>query len=198
MSDFDKRINASDLIDWIMCAFPDWCVGDVREIVDHVNEMPSAQAESTRTFVELVVRYPDPELCTYKEYKGKPYYSIKFIENGETYVGYGTYNPEVLSQFLKEYFISSTQHEKMDRYGYIGIETLLNFCENSKDHSVTPNDFMRMKRVRMPERKKGKWIEKPHVHGVAYCSLCDYELHTNDTNYCPNCGARMEEGEQDG
>lgn len=39
----------------------------------------------------------------------------------------------------------------MDRYGYIGIETLLNFCENSKDHAVTPNDFMRLKRVRQPE-----------------------------------------------
>ena len=63
--------------------------------------------EPTRTFVELVVEYPNPELCTYKEYKGKPYYSIKYIKNGETYVGYGTYNPEVLSQYLKEYFISS-------------------------------------------------------------------------------------------
>ncbi len=45
-----------------------------------------------------------------------------------------------------------------DRYGYIAIETLLNFCENSKDHAVTPNDFMRMARVRVPERKTGKWI----------------------------------------
>ena len=63
--------------------------------------------ELTRTFVELVVKYPDPELCAYKEYKGKPYYSIKYIENGEAHVGYGTYNPEVLSQYLKEYFISS-------------------------------------------------------------------------------------------
>lgn len=34
-----------------------------------------------------------------------------------------------------------------DRYGYIGIETLLNFCENSKDHAITPNDIMRLKRV---------------------------------------------------
>ena len=42
-----------------------------------------------------------------------------------------------------------------------------------------------------PERIRGRWIEKPHVHGVAYCSLCDYELHTNDTNFCPNCGADM-------
>lgn len=48
-----------------------------------------------------------------------------------------------------------------------------------------------------PERIRGRWIEKPHVYGVAYCSLCDYELHTNDTNFCPNCGADMR-GEQDG
>ena len=48
-----------------------------------------------------------------------------------------------------------------------------------------------------PERIRGRWIEKPHVHGVAYCSLCDYELHTNDTNFCPNCGADMR-GEQGG
>lgn len=46
-----------------------------------------------------------------------------------------------------------------------------------------------------PERIRGRWIEKPHVHGVAYCSLCDYELHTNDTNFCPNCGAKMDKEE---
>lgn len=37
----------------------------------------------------------------------------------------------------------------MDEYGYIGIETLLDFCEKSKDHAVTPNDFMRMPRVNL-------------------------------------------------
>lgn len=65
----------------------------------------------SRQFVELIVEYPDPELCTYKEYRGKPYYSIKYIENGETYVGYGTYNPEVLSRYLREYFMPSAQPE---------------------------------------------------------------------------------------
>lgn len=76
----------------------------------YCNEEAIKHAESTRTFVELVVRYPDPELCAYKEYKGKPYYSIKYIENGETHVSYGTYNPEVLSQYLK-CFMPSAQPE---------------------------------------------------------------------------------------
>ena len=35
------------------------------------------------------------------------------------------------------------------------METLLNYCENSKDHAVTPNEFMWMKRVRMEE---SHWI----------------------------------------
>lgn len=82
-----------------------------KEIRIAIRNLPSAQPESTRTFVELVVTYPDTELCTYKEFKGKPYYSIKYIENGETYVGYGTYKPEVLSQYLREYFMPSTQPE---------------------------------------------------------------------------------------
>ena len=45
MSDFEKLINASDLIEWIMETNPDWCVGAVRSIVDHVNSMRDAQPE---------------------------------------------------------------------------------------------------------------------------------------------------------
>lgn len=46
-------------------------------------------------------------------------------------------------------------------------------------------------------RTKGKWITKAGIHGVAYCSRCDYELHINDCKYCPNCGAKMEVGNED-
>ena len=96
----------------------------------------------------------------------------------------------------------------MDRYGYIGIETLLNFCENSKDHSVTPNDFMRMKRVRMPERKKDA-IQKFHDYQVEWLlSHCDLELEPqleewvvrflHDTANCYMIEMDRGEGEQDG
>ena len=48
MDDFEKLINASDLIEWIMETYPDWCVGDVRSIVDHVIDLPSVQTEIVR------------------------------------------------------------------------------------------------------------------------------------------------------
>lgn len=46
-------------------------------------------------------------------------------------------------------------------------------------------------------QRKGKWIHKPGIYGVVYCSECDFELHINDTPYCPNCGAEMAKGEED-
>ena len=50
MDDFEKLINASDLIEWIMETYPDWCVGDVRSIVDHIMDLPSAGPEIIRCY----------------------------------------------------------------------------------------------------------------------------------------------------
>ena len=89
----------------------------------------------------------------------------------------------------------------MDRYGYIGVETLLNFCTNSKDHAVTPNDFMRMKRVRVPERKTGKWkmaLTKDLIGFNTVCFRCSEcnGMEYSTSPFCRMCGAKMEEGEQ--
>ena len=65
--------------------------------------------EYYREFIEILVNYPPADLCTYPEYKGKPYFSIKYRENGKTYVGFGTYKIEILSQWIKEYFMPSIQ-----------------------------------------------------------------------------------------
>lgn len=54
MDDFEKLINASDLIEWIMETYPDWCVGDVRSIVDHVIDLPSAQPEPSTERREIL------------------------------------------------------------------------------------------------------------------------------------------------
>ena len=49
MTNFDKAINQSDLEEWIMETFPDWCEGDVRLIMDHMDEMPSVTPQEPKT-----------------------------------------------------------------------------------------------------------------------------------------------------
>ena len=48
------------------------------------------------------------------EYKGKPYFGIRYRENGESIVGYGTYNPQVLARYLKDYFMPTTNNDIRD------------------------------------------------------------------------------------
>ena len=68
-----------------------------------VEELKSQQSEQKRTFLGIDVSYPT--ICTYPEYEGKPYFGIKYLEDGETIVGFGTYKPDVLSEYLRKYFI---------------------------------------------------------------------------------------------
>lgn len=116
MSDLIERQAAIEAIckacliteDYHKCdGFPEtstWC----EELVA-LRALPSAQPEQQhgRIFQEIVLEYPS--ICVYPEYEGKPYFSIKYTENGEGFIGYGTYNPKVLSELLKEYFIPSAQ-----------------------------------------------------------------------------------------
>ena len=53
-----------------------------------------------------------------------------------------------------------------------------------------------IKAIPSAEPKTGYWITKPHIYGVAFCSECDFELRIDNTNYCPNCGVRMDRYER--
>lgn len=57
----------------------------------------------SKKFIEIVAGYLPS--CPYPEYEGKPYFSIRYEENGEKFEGFGTYNPEVLSEYIREYFM---------------------------------------------------------------------------------------------
>lgn len=37
-----------------------------------------------------------------------------------------------------------------------------------------------------------KWEYKSGPYGVAYCSNCNHVLEDYETNYCPDCGAKMD------
>jgi len=82
------------------------------DMVHAIKHLPSAQPgqRNARVFQGIIVEYPS--ISAYSEYEGKPYFSIKYTENGQEFIGYGTYKPEVLSEFLKEYFMPSAQPER--------------------------------------------------------------------------------------
>lgn len=71
--------------------------------------------------------------------------------------------------------------------------------ENIEAHmdSVMDGELHRVKRAvqrivaSMPSAEKtGRWIK--HAENFYACSVCSAVVHTN-FNYCPNCGAKMEE-----
>lgn len=39
--------------------------------------------------------------------------------------------------------------------------------------------------------RHGKWFEYPIADGMNQCSVCGF-LRFGESNYCPNCGARMD------
>ena len=49
-------------------------------------------------------RFLEKIKCEYGK-DGKPYYSILFVENGKRFEGYGTYDLDVLSRYIRDYFI---------------------------------------------------------------------------------------------
>ena len=38
--------------------------------------------------------------------------------------------------------------------------------------------------------RHGQWLHRKN--GVAYCSECEVDTVEDETNYCPNCGAKMD------
>lgn len=93
---------------------PAFMLVDKAEVMTELMMLSSAQSEQQygRVFKGIVVEYP--LYNTYPKYKGKPYFSIKYTENGQEFIGYGTYKPEVLSEYLKEYFMPSAQPEQLE------------------------------------------------------------------------------------
>lgn len=71
-----------------------------------------ARPQGEREFIEILAQNVPEDLCTYPEYKGKPYYSIHYKVNGEDFAGFGTYNPEVLSRYLRDYFMRGDKNEQ--------------------------------------------------------------------------------------
>lgn len=86
----------------------DESIKDMRRACVSIRKGTPLPRRYERKFEEIVIEYPPADLCTYPEYKGKPYFSIKYEENGEHFIGFGTYNLKMFSWYLREYFVMPT------------------------------------------------------------------------------------------
>ena len=104
-----EPIIENDIIHVIFADKKDSAIGfDWSWWIKEYKEPTTKNDLGVREFEEIVVEYPPKDLCTYPEYKGKPYFSIKYKEGNDYIIGYGTYKPEVLSRYLKDYFMPTT------------------------------------------------------------------------------------------
>lgn len=101
-----------------------------QEVMIRLMALPSVQPErkNGKKFIEIVVTHL--VTCPYPEYKGKPYFSIRYEENGEQFEGFGTYNPEVLAQYIREYFMSEKKGKWIDARDHCG-EFLCSNCHET-------------------------------------------------------------------
>jgi len=174
----NDMINRQDAIDahCELCADKDMCSGDICPDVEVFQLLPSAQPEqqSGRIFQEIIVEYPT--IGTYIEYEGKPYFSIKYTEGGKCFIGYGTYDPKVLSEYLKTYFLPSVQPEPSQV-----ARDIATIIENEQD--------MRVILSHQPEIIRCK--DCKHWDGLDTCDVIDAPVWDND--FCSMAERRSDE-----
>ena len=73
----------------------------------------------------------------------------------------------------------------------ISRQAVIDACDQSINLFEAVDRIRELKPV-TSQPKTGHWIIKSHVYGVTSCSECGFELRIDNTNYCPNCGAKME------
>ena len=76
------------------------------------------------------------------------------------------------------------------------VYNALDFLPTNEEANCIIDIFDRVTSSIEQAPRKGHWVTRPHVFGVAYCSECGFELKIDNTIFCPNCGADMREDEE--
>ena len=170
---------------------------------------------------ELVNGVKEFEELKVIDLNGRPYYSIIYLENGNEFEGYASYNLKVISEYLKRHFgfAQPETHDKRTethacdcisrraaiealdkRFDSIPMEQTTEILLLRKDLRNLPSA--------QPHRMRGKWTYGEDEYGIDgyHCDKCGFFVpwdythkfidFIKDYHFCPNCGADMR-GEQD-
>ena len=74
------------------------------------------------------------------------------------------------------------------------IDAVLDVYYNTSDIDLSGGKFeaaiLKIPVADVAPVRHGKWLHRKN--GVAYCSECEVDTVEDETNYCPNCGAKMD------
>lgn len=96
-------------------------------MADYIDREECIEEKYDYQFIELVV----------EDMSGRPYYSIKYFNKGDgkIHIGYSSYKLEFISEFLREYFMSSVDAVEQ-KHGHWQVvkecEAYFNECSNCK------------------------------------------------------------------
>ena len=81
--------------------------------------------------------------------------------------------------------------------GYVSVDKLLNYANNQKDHMIDANDIARFPTADVAPVVHAHWTSNG-IEGsmLSACSACGYSCGAYSLEYCPKCGARMDEQEE--
>lgn len=78
----------------------------------------------------------------------------------------------------------------------IDAEMLCKYCDNNINHSITPNEIMRMPYIEAEPVKHAHWIKtaSPYHFKCSSCGvIANIKFHSvEDHKFCWHCGARMD------
>ena len=73
---------------------------------------------------------------------------------------------------------------------YIDRDDLLKSAWDKPTLSLSVYDIGNIKPVDVAPVRHGRWLHRKN--GVGYCSECEIDAVEDGTEYCPNCGAKMD------
>ena len=156
---------------------------------------------------ELVNGVKEFEELKVIDLNGRPYYSIIYLENGNEFEGYASYNLKVISEYLKRHFgfaQPETHDKRTEKHACDCISRQAAIDATWFEPSYTdPLNVLTEVRDRLkalpsaqPERRKGRWRKGGCECGYYWAK--DAPI-SSVPNFCPQCGADMRiRGEQNG
>ena len=69
------------------------------------------------------------------------------------------------------------------------VEAIEEYLQNISEDIM----YLKMEYANMQEVKHGEWLEIPHKQNVR-CSVCNKVNDSDNCDYCPFCGAKMDGG----